>query len=568
MTKTKRETGVPRHPGKGKKRTRATPKGRQIDPRALAEVRALLGKRSRARDLLIEHLHRLQDTYHGLSAAHLRALAEEMRLSMAEIYEVATFYAHFDVVKEGEEPPPVTVRVCDGVVCETMGCRALLEELPKRLGTKVRVLRAPCMGRCAEAPTVRLPYGFVDRASTESVAAAVACPSPATAIPFLSFEAYAAEGGYALLRACLRGKPASEILETLDAAGLRGLGGAGFPVGRKWAAVRKGPRPRYLVLNADEGEPGAFKDRFCLERDPHRVLEGVGIAAHVIEADAVYLYLRDEYPQIREILGKEIPKLEIAGLAPSGGIHLRRGAGAYVCGEESAMLESLEGKRGYPRHRPPFAAQAGLFGRPTLIQNVETFYWLREILEKGAAWYRGEGRHGRSGVRLFSVSGRVRAPGVKRAPVGITARELIAEHCGGMAPGHRLKAFLPGGGAGGILPAALADLPLDFGTLESEGASLGSASLIVLSDRDDLCAVALNLLRFFEDESCGQCAPCRVGTEKMVRLLERPKWDRPLLEDLARAMAEASICGLGQTAPNPLMSLFRHFPDDVPPGET
>lgn len=563
------KTRLRQHPGKGKKRARSTPKGRQVAPKALEEVRALLGDRPRRRDLLIEHLHLLQDRYHCLSAGHLCALADEMRLSLAEIYEVATFYAHFDVVKEGDAPPPpVSLRVCDGVVCEMMGARDLRQELEEKFGGKVRVCRGPCMGHCATAPVASLDKAVLGGATVAKLAAALASdlpPPESTAALF--FDGYVAKGGYALLRN-LR-DDASQLaacLGTLNAAGLRGLGGAGFPSMRKWEFVRAAPGPRYLVVNGDESEPGTFKDRFCLETDPHRVLEGLLIAAHAIGAEAAYFYLRDEYTQIGERLQKEISKVEAAGLGLPGGVHLRRGAGAYVCGEESAMLESIEGKRGYPRHRPPFPAQTGLFGRPTLVQNVETLYWIREILEKGADWYQGEGRNGRKGVRLFSVSGRVRLPGVKRAPIGITARQLIEEHAGGMLDGHRLKAFLPGGAAGGILPGELADQPLDFDTLGEFGAALGSAAVIVLSDQDDLRQIVQNLMRFFEDESCGQCVPCRVGTEKAVKLLAQPRIDRPLLEALAKAMADASICGLGQTAPNPLRSLFRYFPDALGDG--
>jgi len=570
MTEPASKTRPRPHPGKGKKRARATPKGRQTDPEALADIRALLGDRPRRRDLLVEHLHLLQDRYRYLSARHLSALADEMRLSLAEVYEVASFYAHFDIVKEGElPPPPVTVRVCDGVVCEMMGAQALHRRMEGQFGGNVRVCSGPCMGRCAAAPVARVGDTPVDHGTTEKITDALASGSPAApkGVTAHSFEAYEAAGGYGLLRA-LRGGglQLGSCLETLAASGLRGLGGAGFPSMRKWDFVRAAPSPRYLVVNADESEPGTFKDRFCLASDPHRVLEGMLIAAHGIGAEAAYLYLRDEYSEIHASLLEAIAGLEAAGLGLPSGIHLRRGAGAYVCGEESAMLESIEGKRGYPRHRPPFPAEAGLFGRPTLIQNVETLYWIREILEKGADWYRGEGRNGRKGVRLFSVSGRVRLPGVKRAPVGITARQLIEEHAGGMADGHSLKAFLPGGAAGGILPADLADQPLDFGTLEEYGAAIGSAAVIVLSDRDDLQKIAQNLMRFFAAESCGQCVPCRVGTEKAVKLLAQPRVDQALLEGLAQAMADASICGLGQTAPNPLRSLFRYFPETLSGG--
>ncbi|HKO09391.1 MAG TPA: NAD(P)H-dependent oxidoreductase subunit E [Alphaproteobacteria bacterium] len=555
-----------RHPGSGKGGGKMFPKGRQLDPAALEEVQALLGARPRQRDLLIEYLHLVQDKYHRLSAAHLAALAEEMRLAQAEVYEVATFYAHFDVVLEGDSaPPPLTVRVCDSLSCALMGSDTLLAELPKRLGREVRVVRAPCMGRCDTAPAVAVGHYQLDRASRESVEAALAAGEVEPVVPsYLDLEAYRTQGGYRLLAACRSGeRKVEEIVKLIDAAGLRGLGGAGFPAGRKWGFVRANPGPRLLAVNADEGEPGTFKDRWYLERDPHRFLEGTLIAAWGIEAAEVYIYLRDEYPAIRKLLAKELARLEGAGLAGGVKLHLRRGAGAYICGEESAMLESLEGKRGLPRHKPPYPAEVGLFGRPTLIHNVETLYWIRDIVEKGPAWFTSQGRHGRKGLRSFSVSGRVKEPGMKLAPAGITAHELVEEYCGGMAKGHVFKGYLPGGASGGILPAALADIPLDFGTLEPHGCFIGSAAIVVLSDKDDMKSVALNLMRFFEDESCGQCTPCRVGTEKAVKLMERPRWDEKLLEELSAAMRDASICGLGQAAPNPLESVFKYFREDL-----
>ncbi len=555
-----------RHPGAGRKRGRPEPKGRQVDAQALAEVRALLGDRPRRRDLLIEHLHLIQDAYHHLSAAHLAALADEMRLAMTEVYEVATFYAHFDVVKEGEEPPPaVTVRVCDSLTCELMGGGELLGALAENCGTGVRVIRAPCMGRCDAAPVAEAGHYHVENATADAVRQAIDENKLAPEIPgYVDFDAYRSEGGYSLLRDCLEGRREVEsVIAALDGAGLRGLGGAGFPIGRKMTFVRAEPKPRMVAINADEGEPGTFKDRHYMERDPHRFLEGALIAAWVVEAENVYIYLRDEYPGVREILLKEIAHLEQAGLAPEDGIHLRRGAGAYICGEESAMLESIEGKRGLPRHRPPYAAQVGLFGRPTLINNVETVYWIRDIVEKGADWFASQGRNGHKGVRSYSVSGRVKEPGVKLAPAGITARELVEEYCSGMADGHRFKGYLPGGASGGILPASLADIPLDFGALESHGCFIGSHAIVILSDRDDIKRVALNLMRFFEDESCGQCTPCRAGTEKAVKLMAKRTWDEPLLKELGRAMADASICGLGQAAANPLNSVLTHFRDDL-----
>ncbi|MGH7047126.1 MAG: NAD(P)H-dependent oxidoreductase subunit E [Stellaceae bacterium] len=554
------------HPGSGRRRGRDVPKGRQIDPAALAELQVLLGQRERRRDLLIEHLHLLQDHYGCLHARHLAALAEEMRLALVEVYEVASFYAHFDIVMDDETAPPaLTVRVCDSLSCELAGAPALLSDLQNRLGDRVRVVRAPCMGGCDRAPVVAIGHALHEHADAENVAAAVAAGAIHPDIPsYTGLDAYRADGGYRLLQTCLAGgRTRDEIIEALEHSGLRGLGGAGFPTGRKWRLVRQEPAPRLLAVNGDEGEPGTFKDRYFLETDPHRFLEGMLIAAWVVEATDIYVYLRDEYPQCRAILDSEIAAIAAAGLAPNMRIHLRRGAGAYICGEESAMLESIEGKRGLPRQRPPFPAQVGLFGRPTLCNNIETLYWVRDIVEQGADWFTGHGRNGRKGLRTFSVSGRVRDPGVKLAPAGITARQLIDEFCGGISPGHVFKGYLPGGASGGILPAAMADLPLDFGTLEPYGCFTGSGAVVVLSDQDDMKAVALNLLRFFEDESCGQCTPCRAGTEKAVRLMTAPHWDEDLLQELTRVMGDASICGLGQAAMNPVRQVLKHFREDL-----
>jgi formate dehydrogenase beta subunit len=554
------------HPGSGRRKTREFPRGRQPDAQAVAEVRALLQDRPRARDLLIEHLHVLQDAFGCLHARHLVALAAEMRLALVEVYEVASFYAHFDIVMDGEPPPPaLTVRVCDSLTCALTGAERLLAELKEALEPGVRVVRAPCMGGCHNAPAAALGHALHEHATLEGVTGALRSGGTHPHIPdYADFERYEAGGGYRLLRACLDGaRTVEDILAPLENSSLRGLGGAGFPTGRKWRFVRAEAAPRLMAVNADEGEPGTFKDRHYLETDPHRFLEGMLIGAWAVEARAVYIYLRDEYPQCREILLREIAKVEAAGLARRTEIHLRRGAGAYICGEESAMLESIEGKRGLPRHKPPFPSQVGLFGRPTLINNVETLFWVRDIVEKGPDWFAGQGRHGRKGLRTFSVSGRVRNPGVKLAPAGITVRELIDEHCGGMAEGHVFKGYLPGGASGGILPAAMGDIPLDFGTLEPHGCFIGSAAVIVLSDRDDMRAVALNLLRFFEDESCGQCTPCRVGTEKAVHLMRQPRWDETLLTELTRVMTDASICGLGQAAMNPVKQVFKHFRDEI-----
>jgi formate dehydrogenase len=550
----------------GRRRPPRTPKGRQVDPQALVEVRALLTDRFRRRDLLIEHLHLIQDQYGYLSAPHLAALAAEMKMALTEVYEVATFYAHFDVVKEGElPPPPVTVRVCDSLSCAMAGAEKLMKELSSKLGREVRVVHAPCMGACDRAPVCAIGHVQTFKATPETVAVAVKAKPHAHAWkPDADFAAYQKAGGYALLSACITDKRTrDELIKIVSDSGLRGLGGAGFPTGRKWSLVRAEPAPRMFAINADEGEPGTFKDRYYLERDPHRFIEGVLIAAWVVEAKDTYIYIRDEYPELRLMLLDEIEKVEEAGLSRHTKLHLRRGAGAYICGEESAMIESIEGKRGLPRHRPPYVAQVGLFGRPTLEQNVETMFWIRDIIEKGAEWATSQGRHERKGFRSFSVSGRVKNPGVKLAPAGITMRELIDEFCGGMQDGHVFKAYLPGGPSGGILPASMADIPLDFGTLEKYGCFVGSHAVVILSDKDDIKAAALNLMKFFEDESCGQCTPCRVGTEKAARLMAKGPWDVKLLEELSTAMRDASICGLGQAAPNPLLCVLKYFPDEL-----
>ena len=550
----------------GRRRPARTPKGRQIDPQAAADIEALLTDRSRRRDLLIEHLHLIQDHYGYISSAHLAALAAEMKLAQTEVYEVATFYAHFDVVKEGETPPPpVTVRVCDSLSCAMAGAEGLLKELSAALGANVRVVRAPCMGACDRAPACAIGHVQVMNATAASVAKLAHAGTHAHALkPGTDYEGYVAAGGYRILNEALDGRRTrDELIKVVSDAGLRGLGGAGFPTGRKWSLVRAEPAPRLMAVNADEGEPGTFKDRYYLGLDPHRFLEGMLIAAWVVEAAEIYVYIRDEYPELRLMLIDEIAKIESAGLDRFSKIHLRRGAGAYICGEESAMIESIEGKRGLPRHRPPYVAQVGLFGRPTLEQNVETLYWVRDIIEKGAAWVTSQGRHERKGFRSFSVSGRVKKTGVVLAPAGITVRELIDEYCGGMADGETFKGYLPGGASGGILPAAMADLPLDFGTLEKYGSFVGSHAVVILSEKDDVKSVALNLMRFFEDESCGQCTPCRAGTEKAAQLMAKGPWDAALLEELSALMRDASICGLGQAAPNPLISVLKYFPDDL-----
>ena len=552
------------HPGAGRRQAPAFPKGRQLDPEAVDEVRALLGEAPLKRDLLIEYLHRIQDSRGQLSAAHLQALADLMKLPMAEVFEVASFYAHFDIVLDGEAPPaPLTIRVCDSLTCEMMGAQALLSELPARLGESVRVVRAPCMGRCDSAPVAEVGHRHVDHATLDSLAQTAQSGNHHPEIPaYLDYDGYTAAGGYQTLKACHEGRhKADELVALLEQSELKGKGGAGFPAGLKWKIVRQQPKPRLFAINADEGEPGTFKDRFYLETDPHRFLEGMLIAAWAAEAEACYIYLRDEYPAVREILLKEIARIEAEGLNQGCRIELRRGAGAYICGEESSMLESIEGKRGLPRHKPPYPSEIGLFGLPTLTHNVETVFWLRDIIEKGPAWYADQGVRGRKGFHSFSVSGRVRNPGVKVAPAGVTIRELIDDHCGGMAEGHSFAGYLPGGASGGILPARLDDLPIDFGTLQDYGCFIGSAAVVVLSDQDDIKDVALNLMRFFEDESCGQCTPCRNGTEKAVQMMTQEDWDGPLLEELSQTMMDASICGLGQAAPNPLLCVLKYFPE-------
>jgi len=559
------------HPGAGRRRARDTPKGRAVQPQAKHDIAALLSDRPRTREYLIEHLHLIQDTYHQLGAPHLAALADEMRLAYAEVYETATFYAHFDVVREGEpDLAPLVVRVCDSVTCAMFGAEGLFEDLKAMEASGAlpgaRVVRAPCVGLCDQAPVAEVGHHFLHKADPGAVQDAIAHGDTHPHVPddYVDYDAYVASGGYALLGRLRSGAlTVEDVLAGLDSSGLRGLGGAGFPAGRKWRSVRGEPGPRLMAVNGDEGEPGIFKDRHYLNTDPHRFLEGMLIGAHVVEAGDIYIYLRDEYPVAREILIQEIAKL------PPGGprIHLRRGAGAYICGEESSMLESIEGKRGLPRHKPPFPYQVGLFGRPTLINNVETLFWIRDLLERGADWWSSHGRHGRVGLRSYSVSGRVRDPGVKLAPAGITVQELIDEHCGGMAEGHTLRAYLPGGASGGILPASMNDIPLDFGTLEKHGCFIGSAAVVIFSEADDIQGVALNLMRFFEDESCGQCTPCRSGTQKARMLMENGTWDADLLGELGQVMRDASICGLGQAASNPLSCVIRYFPELLAPQE-
>jgi formate dehydrogenase beta subunit len=556
----------PRHPGSSRRRGRTVPKGRQIEATALDEIQALLGKAERRRDLLIEFLHLVQDKYGHISAAHLAALAEELHMAQAEVYEVATFYAHFDVVKEDETPPPpVTVRVCENLSCNLAGAEKLIADLEATAGSGVRIVRAPCVGHCHTAPVAEVGHFFVDHADAAKVTKAVSEHRHHPEVPkYKDLDAYRADGGYKTLERLHSGALTRDALvDIVDKAGLRGCGGAGFPTARKWKSVLGEKGPRLMAVNADEGEPGTFKDRHFLETDPHRVLEGMLMGAHLVEAADIYFYLRDEYPECREILKRELAKLEAAGLLAGKKVHLRRGAGAYICGEESAMIESIEGKRGLPRHKPPLPFQVGIFGRPTLINNVETLYWVRDLVERGPEWWTKQGRNGRKGLHVYSVSGRVKDPGVKIAPAGVTVRELIDEFCGGMLAGHAFKAYVPGGPSSGILPAAMGDIPLDFGTLEPHGSFIGSAAVVILSDKDSIKDAALNLMRFFMDESCGQCTPCRVGTEKAVKLMAARGWDEKLLNELSVAMRDASICGLGQAAPNSMTSVMKHFPSDV-----
>ncbi|QIA22554.1 NAD(P)H-dependent oxidoreductase subunit E [Mesorhizobium sp. AA22] len=545
------------------------PKGRALDDVALADVRELLGHRERRRDLLIEFLHLIQDHYGCLSAAHLRALAEDMRLSQVEVYEVATFYDHFDIVKEGEaRPAPLTIRVCESISCMLAGAERLFGELAGDADPQaIRVMRAPCMGRCATAPAARVGDREVDHATSHKLLAMATDGDIRTAAPdYVGLDAYRAAGGYQLLQKVRDGVLATNaIIEIMEHAGLRGLGGAGFPAGKKWSFVRGYPGPRLMSINGDEGEPGTFKDRVYLESDPHRTLEGALIAAYAVEAKRVYFYMRDEYPAVLAILRAEIAALEGAGIVKPGFIELRRGAGAYICGEESAMLESIEGKRGMPRHRPPYIAEVGLFGRPTLNHNVETLWWIRDIVEKGPEWFAAQGKPGHQGIRSWSVSGHVKEPGVKLAPAGVTVRELIEDYCGGMADGHEFKAYLPGGASGGILPASMGDIELDFGgELAKQGAFVGSHAVVVLSQADNIKDVTLNLMNFFKHESCGKCTPCREGTEKLVTLLkEKGVPNETAMRDLETVMRDSSICGLGQAAPNPVNHLLTHFRDDL-----
>ena len=547
--------------GKG----RAYTKGRPLDENAWDEVKALLLGKRLDRDLLIEHLHLIQDKFRCISTAHMRALAEEMRISSAEVYEVASFYAHFDIVRDDQQPPPkITIRVCDSLSCMMAGADELKKNLEDSLDPfDVRVLRAPCMGRCDTAPALEIGHAHIDEASVEKVNHAIQNNHFHAVIPkYQEFSDYVENGGYETLKTLRKSGDWKEVQKDVLGSGLRGLGGAGFPSGKKWEFVRANDGPRYLAVNGDEGEPGTFKDRYYLERTPHLFLEGMLIAAWAVEAEKAFIYMRDEYPAVLKILRDEIHRLETAGLVKEGYIDLRRGAGAYICGEESAMIESIEGKRGIPRHRPPFVAQVGVFGRPTLVHNIETLHWIARICREGGEIFSGTEKNGRVGLRSYSVSGRVKNPGVHLLPSGSTILDII-DACGGMLEGHVFKAYQPGGPSSGLLPASINDVPMDFDTLQSLDTFIGSAAVVVLSQKDKPRNAALNMLRFFEDESCGQCTPCRVGCEKAVKLLQEPKWNAELLEEICAAMGDASICGLGQAASNPIRLTLRHFPDEV-----
>ena len=544
-------------------------KGRQASPDARAEVNTLIGsppEGGHRRDLLIEYLHLLNDHFHALFERHMVALAAEMRLPVVEVFEVASFYHHFQILKDDAPAPRITVRVCDSLSCSLAGSDSLLRQLQRDLSGDVQVVNVPCLGRCEQAPAAQVGQQAVAQATAEGVTLLVGDNNiQPLALPHaLHYDDYKKAGGYQLALQVATGlKDHESVIQVLESSGLRGLGGAGFPAGRKWRIVRSQPGPRLMAVNIDEGEPGTFKDRTCLEADPHRFLEGVLIAASVVGCEAVYIYLRDEYHEARVLLTQELAALQANPPCALPRIELRRGAGAYICGEESAMIESIEGKRGEPRMRPPYIAEVGLFGRPTLEHNFETLFWVRELIEHGAERFAAQGRQGRQGLRRFSVSGRVQQPGVKLAPAGITLRELVDENCGGMAEGHTLYAYLPGGASGGILPERLADVPLDFDTLQPHGCFIGSAAVMVLSQHDSAREAALNVMRFFAHESCGQCTPCRVGTDKAAQLMTAEVWDAETLQDLAQVMGDASICGLGQAAPNPIRCVLDYFPHEV-----
>ena len=557
--------GGRRHPGGGRRKGRIEPRGRGVDQSALADIRQLIGERPHKRRLLIDYLHLVQDKFGSLSHRHLAALAREMNLSQAQVHEVASFYSQFAIVGDGEKAAPVIVRVCDSLACSMQGSRELLSQCEQHFGDDVDVVRAPCMGRCDCAPVASANKRHIDHASVDTIRQAIDAGALGPVVPaYKDYDDYVAAGGYQLLRACLNGEHDRQgIIEALSDSSLRGLGGAGYPTGRKWATVLGLPKPKIIAVNFDESEMGTYKDRYFVEHDPHRLLEGTLVAAWTCETYQGYIYLRDEYHYIREILEREIPKLDAAGLTEHCRLLLSRGAGAYICGERSAMLESIEGKRGYPRLKDPRPTVVGLFGIPTLINNAETLFWIRDIVEIGPEWFSSQGRNERPCPRSFSVSGRISKPGVKLAAAGITMNQLLEEHCGGMADGHRFKGYCLGGSSGGILPASMADLPLDFDTMEQYGCSIGSAAITVFSEKDSIRDIVLNLMLFFEDESCGQCTPCRVGTEKAVKLVRQDTWDEALLNDLCEVMEVASICGLGQSAPAPIRTALKYFRDEL-----
>jgi len=545
---------------------RGQQRGRSVDAVALQQVLDLLGDQPRRRDLLIEYLHLIQDEYGHISAEHMTALASEMKLAPTEVYEVASFYHHFDLVKEGHHAPPeLTIRVCDSVTCELNDAKGIIKALEGKYEGKIRIQPVPCIGRCEQAPVAVVGTNPIPHADVDKITAAVDNNQRHAEAPdCIRYEEYQNTGGYALLKKLTEGSLDKEkVITTLEDSNLRGLGGAGFPAGRKWRIVGDQPAPRIMAVNIDEGEPGTFKDRYYLERDPHRFFEGMLIAANVVGTDAIYIYLRDEYAGIRKAMTEELDKLKANPPAQLPHIELRRGAGAYICGEESAMIESIEGKRGMPRLRPPFVAQVGVFGRPTLEHNMETLYWVRDLLEKGADWFTSHGRNGRKGLRSFSVSGRINNPGVHLAPAGITVKELIEEYCGGMQEGHTFYGYFPGGASGGILPASMDNIPLDFDTLNEYGCFIGSAAIMIFSDQDRAKDLALNAMKFFEHESCGKCTPCRVGTSKSVKLMSKQDWDQPLMGELSQTMRDASICGLGQAASNPMQCVLDYFPEEL-----
>ena len=551
-----------------KKKRRWTPKGRQVEDKYLDEVSKLFSGLIFKRDELIEYLHILQDKFGVLYDKHLVALSTIINLPLSEIYEVATFYAHFNIVKDSKDYNPVNVvRVCESLTCELFGAHKLLQDIKKLENKNIKVVPGPCMGRCNVAPTVCVGKNYVDVANFDKVKKTIDEKNFDPFIPdYINLSSYKKNGGYEIANKIKNGVISKkQVLDSLNESGLKGKGGAGFPTGKKWEIVSNYNGKKYVAVNGDEGEPGTFKDRSYLESDPHRFLEGALIASYFINAQKVYIYMRDEYPTVIKILLDEINKMEDEEIIPKDFFIVRRGAGAYICGEESAMIESIEGKRGLPRHRPPYVAEIGLFGCPTLTNNLETLFWVRDIIEKGPKWFAEKGFNGNRGFHSFSVSGRVKNPGVKVAPAGITIQQLIDEYCDGMADGHTFKGYLPGGASGGILPATMNDIPLDYGSKElmDAGCFLGSAAVVVLSDHDNMKDVALNLLKFFEEESCGQCTPCRSGTEKTVKLMQEKNWNKEKLKDLSEVMAQASICGLGQAATNPLNSVLKYFSNEI-----